>query len=167
MKEIRVRVTGLTEKELRRWRRGRDGSAVSSGALLSGLALVAILAAIDGFSPDRIVNAFRVEGEIGVLAGDCSGTIRALPSGHIGERQSVTITIHPPFDKVITRVTTNNPRCEKCNAPPGRPGEFVFSGTIEGSPGGSYRIEFLAYDNANQLRCRGETQDLQILAAGP
>jgi hypothetical protein len=167
MKELRVQVKGLTEKDVRRWRRHREASAISSGVMLSGIGLVALLSITDGFHADAIVNAFRVAGDIGSLTGDCSGTIRALPSGHIGERQDVTITIKPPFHQIITRVTTNNPRCRTCDAQPKSPGEFVFSGTIRGTAGGKYRIEFLAYDKEGRMRCRGETQELLILAAGP
>jgi len=167
MKELRVQVKGLTEKDVRRWRRGREASAISSGVLLGGIGLVALLSITDGFRADTIMNAFRVEGDIGTLTGDCSGTMRALPSGRIGERQEVTITIKPPFHQVITRVTTNNPRCRNCDAQPKSPGEFVFSGTIGGTAGAKYRIEFLAYDKEGRMRCRGETQDLLILGAGP
>ena len=157
MKELRVQVKGFTEKDLRRLRKSREGSAISSGVVLSGMAFVALL---------YVMDAFRADGG-GILTGDCSGTIRASPPrGYVGEPQNVTVTINPPFHRVITRVTTNNPRCQTCEAASKGPGQFVLSGRFEGR-GGSFRIEFLALDNDGQIRCRGETEELEVLRTKP
>lgn len=134
---------------------------------MSGMAFVALLYAMDIFRADHIINAFRIDQGGGVLTGDCSGTIRASPPrGYAGEQQNVTVRINPPFHTVITRVTTNNPRCRTCDAQPKSSGEFVFSGRFEGT-GGPYRIEFLALDNEGRIRCRGESEELIVLAAKP
>jgi hypothetical protein len=143
VKELRVRVKGFTEKDVRRLRKPRKGAAISSGVVLSGLVFTALLTMMDVFHADTIIDAFRIDQGGGILTGDCSGTIRASPlRGYVGETQDVTVTINPPFHRVVTRVTTDNPRCRDCVAKPQRPGKFLYSGNFGGK--GPFRITFLA-----------------------
>lgn len=101
-----------------------------------------------------------------VLSGECSGTISASTTrGYVGDLMECTITIKPPFDKRITRVTTNNPLCQTCDATQMAPGRFIWTGPFAGK--GPFRVEFVAYDKDGEVRCRGHTTELTALGPRP
>jgi uncharacterized RDD family membrane protein YckC len=101
------------------------------------------------------------------LVGDCHGTIvPSVTRGYEGDSAEFTITIAPPFDKIITRVTTNNPRCPQCEAAQEKPGWFELALRFVG-PGGSWRVEFVAYDKEGRVRCRGYSTELTGLGPRP
>lgn len=109
-------------------------------------------------------DTMKVTADIGSLSGECSGSIGVSPrSGYDGDPQIATISISPPYDQVITRVTTNNPHCKACDATQTGPGQFSRGGGIVGR--GLYRIEFLAFDKEGKIRCRGHSTEL--MALGP
>lgn len=102
--------------------------------------------------PDSVRNAGEVK-DPGYMSGSCNGGIAvSTTSGFEGDPFTITVSIHPPFDKIITRVTTNNPRCTTCDATGGN-GRFVLSLPFAGQ--GSFTIEFIAFDKDGKERCRG------------
>ena len=119
-----------------------------------------IQGSVGGVASDTI----KITADIGSLRGECSGSIGVSPtSGHEGDPQISTISISPPYDEVITRVTTNNPRCMACDATQTGPGQFSRTGAILGR--GPYRIEFLAFDKDGKTRCRGYSTELMALGS--
>ena len=119
-----------------------------------------IQASVGGVASDTI----KVTADIGSLSGECSGSIGVSPkSGYDGDPQIATISISPPYDQVITRVTTNNPHCKACDATQTGAGQFSRGGGIVGR--GPYRIEFLAFDKDGKIRCRGHS--IELMALGP
>ena len=97
------------------------------------------------------------------LSGECSGTITpSVARGYVGDFVDNTITITPPFDKIITHVTTNNPACMGCDAKQTGPGRFTLRLRFTGTPGPA-RVEFVAHDKDGKVRCRGHTTELTIL----
>jgi hypothetical protein len=111
------------------------------------------------------VRDTRQVNDPGFMSGSCSGTISASPtSGYVHSPFVMTITISPPFDKVITRVTTNNPGCTTCDATQARPGQFSRTLYFTGKPG-SFTVEFLAFDKDGKVRCRGNTTSLTVLGS--
>ena len=153
MSEFMFRADGLTENDLRRWRRRSPASRVPGNIVGWSIAILAVIypiwVSVQGRTP---------------LVGECQGTISSSPmSGNEGDPATHTIVILRPFDERITRVTTNNPRCTACDATRTGPGRFVLSGPFLGS--GPFRVEFIAFDRDSKERCRGYTAE--IMALGP
>jgi hypothetical protein len=119
-----------------------------------------IQASVGGVASEII----KIRADLGRLTGECSGTIGVSPrSGYEQDPHIATISISPPYVRVITRVTTNNPRCKECDAKQTRTGQFSLTLHFEGR--GSYRIEFLAFDKHGKIRCRGYSTELMALGS--
>lgn len=112
----------------------------------------------------------------GRMAGECTGTIRAVPErATVGSQLMIQVAIAPPADSVITRVATDNPACRDnpaCDTERASQGLFravlrfqAPAGAAEsGGELGRFRVRFIAYDKDNRIRCTGQTPELTVLA---
>lgn len=116
-----------------------------------------------GEIPPSIAGTEVVE-DPGYLGGECAGTITPSSySGYEGEPCATTITIAPPYDDIIVRVTTHNPLCANCDAEQTGKGTYVFARVWAGQ--GPFTITFDAFDKDGNVRCSGSTKTMTALGS--
>lgn len=116
-----------------------------------------------GEIPPSIAGTEVVE-DPGYLGGECVGTIIPTSfSGYEGEPCATTITISPPYDDIIVKVTTHNPLCQDCDAEQTGKGTFVFARVWAGK--GPFTITFDAFDKDGKIRCSGSTKTMTALGS--
>ena len=168
MKRLEIRLTGLTEKRLRKYRKLPTGSYF--GAPLAVVVIVAagLVTAIrhgDLFEP-TLAAINLIAQSSSELTGECTGTIdTSAVRGYEGEPVIPIIRIDPPFDGIIVKVITDNPGCRQCETSRMENGTFMREMVFQGR--GPVRLSFVALDGEGKERCRGQTVELEALGPRP
>ena len=168
MKRLEIRLTGLTEKRLREYRKLPTESFF--GAPLAVVVIIAagLVTAIrhgELFEPSLAAINLIAESS-SEMTGDCTGTINTSAiRGYEGDPFKEIIRIDPPFDSIIVKVITDNPVCQQCEASLIENGTFIREGTLQGQ--GPFRVSFIALDGEGKERCRGQTVELEALGPRP
>ena len=168
MKRLEIRLTGLTEKRLREYRKLPTESFF--GAPLAVVVIIAagLVTAIrhgELFEPSLAAINLIAESS-SERTGDCTGTINTSAiRGYEDDPVIPTIRIDPPYDSIIAKVITDNPGCPQCEASRTEDGTFTRELTFQGR--GPFRVGFVALDGEGKERCRGQTVELEALGPRP